>query len=193
MKTLNAIIAAAALALAPVSASAATIDPTAYGYALGDVLKNFGVSIISSSTSFTATGQFGKLTSDSTSPYAFEYGLYPNGTITNVGSPGQVALAQETGIFQVLIDVVEDQNGDPVHTYGNSPIDAILVTLTAKKFKLNGSFFFGTGTLEFQALTAISTVPLPAGLPLALSGLSLMGFFGWRKQRGRPSGMAPAI
>lgn len=36
---------------------------------------------------------------------------------------------------------------------------------------------------ELTSLTRVSTVPLPAGLPLYGAGLAVMGFIGWRRSR----------
>lgn len=105
-------------------------------------------------------------------------------TGVDVGSDGFILKAFDAVAGGNLVDEqqVTGITADGIGEYFILSVAGISIRRVEFSQILSGNFFDG---MLFDDLTfsAVSTVPVPAALPLFGTGLALMGFLGWRRKR----------
>lgn len=190
MTRLTRAVAAASIALAPLTADAAGLDLASFGYAIegtvasaagGDVTVTESVFFPGVYELFSNDAGF-ELTLDSfdtADPAQAAFTVFgPDPAVDELASTVATAQAASAGIAEFLFEGVLGEGG-------YLPFDggAVLVTLTAPGLTLDGSFTsFGAATLTVESLVAAGVIPLPAGMLLLLTALGAMGI----ARRARP-------
>ncbi|MGA7966531.1 MAG: hypothetical protein WCB49_11710 [Gammaproteobacteria bacterium] len=116
---------------------------------------------------------------------ALDFASYDTRDITSV--VGQVVLADTTGFAQTInfdlpTGVLQSTPTRLLLDYSALPLDLANIVFLQVFFEFKGTG--GSFTMDkLSTVSAISTTPMPAALPLFASGLGVLGLLGWRRKK----------